>query len=116
MEADQKRGARQYQSRPGRPVVVAPALDELHGPTSGVVELPNRLLWRPHRTIDLDDAWSVAWMYALVLREAARVDDLREWVDGETLIHLWPDLNLPRGVRRAWEDRHPVLRPVHAVA
>ena len=96
--------------------MVARTLDELQGPTSGVVELPNRLLWRPHRTIDLDDAWSLGWVYAMVLRDAARMDDLREWIDAATLVRLWPDLNLPRDVRQAWEDRHPVLRSVHAAA
>jgi hypothetical protein len=55
-------------------------------------------------------------MYALALREARRLDDLRSWINGGTLVRLWPDLNLPRGVRLAWEDRHPVLRQGRAVA
>jgi hypothetical protein len=49
-----------------------------------------------------------------VLREAARPDDLTAFLDGGTLIGLWPTLYLPRGVRRAWEDRHPVLRAAAA--
>jgi len=32
-------------------------------------------------------------------REAARPDELRTWLEGPTLIRLWPDLYLPRGVR-----------------
>lgn len=116
MDLDQARRARRHQAAPGRTALVAPTLDELHGPTTGVVELPNRLLWRPDRTVDLDDAWSREWMYALVLREATRLADLRDWIDGATLRQLWPDLNLPRGVRRAWEDRHPILRPLQSVA
>jgi hypothetical protein len=116
VEAAEERFARRYQSRPGRPALVAPSLDELHGPTAGTVELPNRLLWRPNRRVDLDDAWSLGWMYALVLREASLLDDLRAWIDGNTLIRLWADLNLPRGVRQAWEERHPELRRMHAAA
>jgi hypothetical protein len=108
--------ARRYESRPGRAVVVTDTLDELRGPVEGVVELPNRLLWRPSRCVDLADPWSVGWMYALVLREARRLDDLRAWIDGDTLMRLWPELNLPRGVRLAWEDRHQVLRRVRATA
>jgi hypothetical protein len=92
-----------------RRVVVAPRLDELHGPTSGVVELPNRLLWRPDRHVDLDNPAILAWMYAVVLREAATVDELRTWLDGDTLVRLWPEIYLPRWVRRAWRDRHPQL-------
>jgi len=36
--------------------------------------------------------------------------------DGDTLIALWPDLYLPKGVRQAWEDRHPVLRAAAVTA
>ena len=44
-----------------------------------------------------------------VLREAGRPEDLG-YLDGGTLTALWPELYLPRGVRQAWEDQHPVLR------
>jgi hypothetical protein len=54
------------------------------------------------------------WLYQTVLREAARPDDLTAFLDGDTLIGLWPTLYLPRGVRQAWEDRHPVLRAAAA--
>jgi hypothetical protein len=116
VEADRRSPARRYERRPGRIVVVTSTLDELQGPVSGVIELPNRLLWRPNRTVDLNDAWSLGWMYALVLREAHGREDLREWINGEVLMRLWPELNLPRGVRQAWEDVHPELRTMRAAA
>jgi hypothetical protein len=96
--------------------VVTATLDELNGPTGGTVELPTRLLWQQNRTVDLDDAWTRSWVYALVLREARQRDDLRAWINRDVLAELWPDLNLPRGVRNAWEDRHPVLRRQPAAA
>ncbi|MDQ2875505.1 MAG: hypothetical protein M3Y33_12230 [Actinomycetota bacterium] len=92
-----------------RRVVTAPCLDELRGPTSGVIELPNRLLWQPDRHVDLDNPALLAWAYQVVLREAASTDELRTWLDGPTLIRLWPGLYLPRWVRQAWEQRHPEL-------
>jgi hypothetical protein len=49
-------------------------------------------------------------MYENVLREATRADDLRRLVNGTVLRRVWPDLNLPHGVRRAWEARHRILR------
>src|SRR5262249_32125520 len=70
---------------------------------------PRRLLWQPNRELNLD-AWQRRWMYEVVLREAIRTDELRTWLDGSTLRQLWPDLHLPHGVRRAWEDHHPELR------
>ena len=101
-------------ARPHRPVLVAGTLRELTGPEHGRVELPLRLWWNPHRTFDLDQPTMLLWMYENVLREAVRVEELRSYLHGPTLIRVWPLLNLPRGVRAAWETRHPRLR--HATA
>jgi len=97
-------------SRPHRPVLVVGTLGELTGPTHGIVELPLRLWWNPQRAFDLAEPTMLAWMYENVLREAIRVDELRAYLDGATLVRLWPELNLPRAVRAAWEARHPRLR------
>ena len=101
----------QYESRPGRPVVVADSLADLRGPTEGTVDLPIWLFWSsPDRTFDLSKPFMLRSMYETVLGEASRPEDLASYLDGDTLIALWPDLYLPKGVRQAWEDRHPVLR------
>jgi hypothetical protein len=98
-------------ARPQRPVVVVGALSELRGPAAGIVELPLRLWWHPQRAFDLGHHTMLLWMYENVLREAIRADELRQFLDAATLIRIWPELNLPRGVRAAWEARHPGLRP-----
>ena len=104
-----------YQARPGRLAVVAGDLADLRGPDSGMVELPLRLFWSlPGHRFDLGDKDMRLWLYQTVLREAIRTEDLSAYLDKDTLIGLWPDLYLPRGVRRAWEDRHPRLRTVAA--
>jgi hypothetical protein len=100
-----------YQSRPGRLAVVAASLADLKGPTEGTAELPLRLFWSSSdRTFDLSQSFMLRSMYETVLVEASRPEDLATYLDGDTLIALWPDLFLPKGVRQAWEDRHPVLR------
>jgi hypothetical protein len=96
-------------ARPHRPVLVAGTLSELTGPTGGLVELPLRLWWNPQRTFDLDHDDALLWMYENVLREAVRVDELRTYLHGPTLTKVWRRLNLPRGVRAAWEARHRSL-------
>jgi hypothetical protein len=101
---------RRNQARPGRAAVVAADLADLRGPAAGTVELPLRLFWNPDRTFDLGDPDLLRWMYENVLREASRPEDLAAYLDGELLVALWPELFLPRGVRQAWEDRHPALR------
>jgi hypothetical protein len=96
-------------------VLVAPDLSALHGPVHGTVELPLRLFWSaPDRRFSLDDPADRKLLYQTVLREASRPEDLTAFLDGGTLIGLWPGLALPRGVREAWEDRHPALRRVPA--
>jgi len=89
---------------------VAGTVAELTGPTRGLVELPLRLWWGPRNSFDLEQPTMLAWMYENVLREAIRVEELRAYLHGETLVRVWPELNLPRGVRAAWEARHPRLR------
>jgi hypothetical protein len=106
---------KRYQARPGRAAYVAAELSELHGPVTGTVRLPLWLFWSaPDHEFDLGDGDMRRWLYQTVLREAASPEDLDGYLDGDTLVALWPDLWLPRGVRQAWEDRHPVLRAASA--
>lgn len=90
---------------------MAGSLTELTGPTAGVAELPHRMIWQEprHRRFDLHDPYQLCRVYEIVLREAIRLDELRTWLDAATLQRIWPDLYLPRGVRQAWEERHPEL-------
>ena len=106
-----------YQSRPGRHAVVAASLADLKGPTEGTVELPLWLFWSSaDRTFDLSQPFMLRSMYETALGEASRPEDLTTYLDGDTLIALWPDLFLPKGVRQAWEDKHPTLRAAAVTA
>jgi hypothetical protein len=98
-------------SRPGRRVVIASSLADLRGPIRGTIKLPIWLYWSGRdRTFDLEDREMRRWLYQIVLREASSLDDLVTYVDGGTLIAIWPELCLPKGVWQAWEERHPALR------
>ena len=106
-----------YESRPGRCAVVADSLADLRGPAGGTVELPIWLFWSsPDHTFDLSKPFMLRSMYETVLGEASRPEDLAAYLDGDTLIALWPDLYLPSGVRQAWEDQHPLLAAAAAAA
>jgi hypothetical protein len=106
-----------YQARPGRRVLVALNLADLRGPVTGPVELPLRLFWSgTGRTFDLGDRGTRQWVYETVLQEASRAEDLTAFLDGGTLIAVWPQLFVPKGVRQAWEEAHPVLRAASAAA
>lgn len=92
-----------------QPYVVADLLENLRGPTSGVVSLDRRLDWSGRARYDLGSPRRLASMYETVLREAATPDDLAQWLDGATLLRLWPSLVLPPQVRQLWEARVPDL-------
>ncbi|WP_248816261.1 hypothetical protein [Frankia sp. AgPm24] len=82
-----------------RPYAVANSLDELQGPTSGVVVLDRWLDWSGSARYDLTNPGRLARMYETVLREASRTADLSRWLEGRTLARLWGDLVLPPQVR-----------------
>ncbi|WP_326823863.1 hypothetical protein [Streptosporangium sp. NBC_01756] len=89
-----------------RRVYLVPAdLSELTGPTVGVVELPTHLDWSEQRVYDLSDDSHVGLMYERVIREAFHPDDLRTYLNHETLNRIWPRLYLPVQARKAWETR-----------
>jgi hypothetical protein len=89
----------------GRPYTLPDSLEELTGPTTGVVDLPLRLDWSEQRRYDLADGRQRNLMYERVIRESMRVEDLRAYLHGPTLLAAWPQLWLPMKVRRLWESR-----------
>ena len=103
------------QARPGRRTLVALDLADLRAPVTGRAELPLRLFWSgTSRTFDLGDPGTRQWIYETVLAEATRPEDLTSFLNGPELVSIWPKLFLPRGVRAAWEQAHPVLREAPA--
>jgi hypothetical protein len=93
-----------------RRVIVVTDLADLHGPVDGTVTLPLWLYWSGlSPAFDLADPFLRGWLYEIVLREATAPEDLTTYLDGGTLIELWSDLFLTRGIRQAWEELHPEL-------
>lgn len=106
-----------HQARPGRRAIVVTDLADLRGPAHGTVTLPLRLYWSGDSPVfDLDEPDLCRWLYEIVLREAAQPAELATFLNGDVLVSLWRDLHLPRGVRSAWEEHHPVLRAAAAAA
>jgi hypothetical protein len=95
-----------------RPVIVLASLESLHGPVEGLVELPQRLFWSgTERVFDLSDRDRLAEMYEAVFDAARTETDLTEYLNGEVLARLWPELALAPRVRRAWQAVHWQLEP-----
>lgn len=83
-------------------MLVATNLASLRGPVCGPVVLPLRLYWSSAgRVFDLDDPYMLRTVYEVVLQESIHSDELATWLSGDKLAEVWPQLWLPKGVRRA---------------
>ncbi|MGN9793372.1 hypothetical protein ACTMTU_20045 [Streptomyces sp. OZ13] len=86
------------------------ALDELHGPTQGVVELPLHMAWSGMTSYDMSKPRQRTGLYRTVLHEGLR-DDLPQYLNRDLLLQMWPVLRtlVGRTVRAVWEDAFPQL-------
>ncbi|MEV6590395.1 hypothetical protein [Streptomyces acidicola] len=86
------------------------SLNELHGPTHGVVELPLHMAWSGMTSYDMGKPRQHMGLYRTVLHEGLR-DDLPRYLNQDLLLQLWPVLRtlVGRTVRTVWEDAFPQL-------
>ncbi|MFE7277260.1 hypothetical protein [Streptomyces sp. NPDC057623] len=86
------------------------SLDQLRGPTQGVVELPLHMAWSGMASYDLGKPRQRMGLYRTVLHEGLH-DDLPRYLNQDLLLQLWPVLRtlVGRTVRAVWEDAFPQL-------
>ncbi|MFD6334251.1 hypothetical protein ACFWGI_32350 [Streptomyces niveus] len=86
------------------------SLDDLQGPSSGLVEVPARLADRelPGRA-DLDNAWQRLQLYRRLLLTGT-VEQQHQLLNRILLQQIWPQRIGPPALLRIWEDRFPELR------
>jgi len=94
-----------------RPYALPDELGELAGPTRGEVALPRVLAWGPRRSFDLEYRDQRQLLYEIVVQEASTATELGKYLNRVLLTELWPQLALPAGCRRRWEERFPELAP-----
>lgn len=96
--------------RDTKPFCVPASLDELTGPSTGIVHLPVRLSWAPgDGSFSLDDDGERTTVYQCVIGEGS-VEDQRRYLNRDTLTDMWPILRLDLAITAAWENRFNVLR------
>jgi hypothetical protein len=67
-------------------------------------QLPRHIWWSdPPLVFDLTKEKDRNRLYELVLTEGSE-DDVSQFIDFQTLLRIWPELFLPRYVRRQWES------------
>jgi hypothetical protein len=99
------------------PYATPESLDDLRGPTSGVVRVSSHINTAPEPTYDFDDPGDLWAGYSAIVRDGYP-DEQAALLDRATLLRLWPDLNLPKRCRETWTAHFPELRalPVRALA
>ncbi|MCP2264555.1 hypothetical protein ACFQHV_15370 [Promicromonospora thailandica] len=84
------------------------SLDDLRGPTSGVVRVGPHIDTSLDPEYELGDRDRLENLYARVVRSGSIADQTRN-LDRATLLRLWPRLNLPVRCRSIWEQKFPTL-------
>ncbi|WP_339134841.1 hypothetical protein WJM95_34075 [Streptomyces sp. f51] len=86
------------------------ALEELQGPSRGVVRLPLHVAWSGMTSYDLGNPRQRMGLYRTVLHEGLH-EDLSRYLNQDLLLELWPTLRrlVGRTVRTVWEDAFPAL-------
>ncbi|MGX6608113.1 hypothetical protein ACWKSP_39235 [Micromonosporaceae bacterium Da 78-11] len=106
------RDGRRNRSAARRAPAVPDRIDDLHGNSLGVLEVPHHMSCghASRRRYELDDPAQLRHAYEQVLCEAAGCAEVEDLINPATLRRVWRDLHLPSRVREAWETRHPSLR------
>jgi hypothetical protein len=84
--------------------------DELHGPSAGVVHLPNRLAWSGPADFDVADSGQRLTLYTTLL-DCGQRDDIAQYMHPELLVREWPRIRrlTARQLIGLWERHLPVL-------
>jgi hypothetical protein len=108
------RDGRKNRSAANRAPAVPDRIEDLHGNSLGVLEVPHHMAagHPSRRRFVLDDPAQLRHAYEQVLTEAADHNEVEDLINPQTLRRVWRDLHLPFRVREAWETRHPGLRRV----
>jgi hypothetical protein len=97
------------------PYVTPDSLDDLRGPTSGVVTVGPQIDTSLNPTYDLSDPDRLWNLYTRVVRSGF-VPDQVKFLDRRVLRRLWPSLNLPVRCRKIWEQKFPELAALSRAA
>jgi len=97
-------------ARSGHVAGRVPEWEELAGPATGVVTLPNRLCWSGRNSFDVGDRRERLTLYTTLLGEGRR-EDIARWVNSQHLVADWPSVRrlTARNLISVWESRLPAL-------
>ncbi|MFD2793428.1 hypothetical protein ACFS27_07685 [Promicromonospora vindobonensis] len=90
------------------PYVTPDSLDDLRGPTSGVVTVGPHIDTSMNPVYEVSNPRRARELYSATVRDGSVVDQVRI-LDRRLLLWLWPQLGLPTRCRAIWEQKFPEL-------
>jgi hypothetical protein len=84
------------------------SLEDLQGPTSGVVTVGPHIDTSLNPVYELRDQDRLQSLYSRVVRSGSASDQVK-FLDRRVLLRTWPSLNLPVRCRKIWEQKFPDL-------
>lgn len=90
------------------PYELPSSLDELRGPGSGVLKIPQSVHWGPDSGADLSTRDGVQKAYGSLIREGSAAQQ-EQLLNRGVLLRAWSELRLPQRCRALWEAQFPEL-------
>lgn len=94
------------------PYDVPSSLDALHGPDTGILELPITVHRGPQHGYDLASPHEAVFAYQQIVREGTTADQ-ETLLNRDLLVRAWSELILPERCQALWEATSPELATVH---
>lgn len=95
-----------------RNIQLVDTLEELNGPSKGILVVPVSLSWMPNEGYDLSSTVSRQIAYQEIIANATTKKELTTLLNKDLLGSIWPKLRLPQKTRITWELRFPALSQV----
>ena len=93
-----------------KPYEIVDQWDDLQGPTTGTITLPQRLCWAPYRTLDLSTIGGRRVLVREVMDNGTKQDQAH-YLNGKIIQSVWNKMLLPPATRKRWEAKFPDKLP-----
>jgi len=84
------------------------SLDDLCGPTSGIIRVGPHIDPSPEPIYDLDNK-HIWYTYSAIIRAGTK-EEINELINKQLLLNSWKELNITLRCRKIWENKFTELR------
>lgn len=93
-----------------KPYEIVDQWEDLQGPTTGTITLPQHLCWAPYRTLDLSTIGGRRVLVREVMDNGTKQDQAH-YLNGKIIQSVWNEMLLPPATRKRWATKFPDKLP-----